>query len=300
MSENTPIKLHFWLGNLGGNDGSGYREYNKLRENVIKSETKTKETDLKNLNNLLLEFWGHMGISFPQSSSHEIYGFGPKITKDLLVEGSEDDRTSSIFQTPDFVFDPRINLEGVFDNCTDFFHLMATNNNDVKKIGISEYVGPSLLEFDLEITEPLETALLKLHDNQSRIRYGYKPLLAIQSNIYSLDFDRRERVENCITYIFNQLGEIFYKNKSLVHLEKLGELRRNVVELIKAGACVTENVVKISKNKKGGKKTKKKTSKTQKKTQKKHKKNTKKTQKKKQKKKKKKKKKTQKKTQKKR
>ena len=172
MSETTPIKLHFWLGNLGGNDGSGYREYNKLRENVIKSETKTKETDLKNLNNLLLEFWGHMGISFPQSSSHEIYGFGPKITKDLLVEGSEDDRTSSIFQTPDFVFDPRINLEGVFDNCTDFFHLMATNNNDVKKIGISEYVGPSLLEFDLEITEPLETALLKLHDNQSRIRYG--------------------------------------------------------------------------------------------------------------------------------
>ena len=220
-----------------------------------------------------------MGISFPQSRNHEIYGFGPKITKDLLVEGSEDDRTSSIFQTPDFVFDPRINLEGVFDNCTDFFHLMATNNNDVKKIGISEYVGPSLLEFDLEITEPLETALLKLHDNQSRIRYGYKPLLAIQSNIYSLDFDRRERVENCITYIFNQLGEIFYKNKSLVHLEKLGELRRNVVELIKAGACVTENVVKISKNKKGGKKTKKK--KRQKRQTKNSKKNTKKTQKKK-------------------
>ena len=83
-----------------------------------------------------------------------------------------------------------------------------------------------------------------------------------------MDFDRRERVENCITYIFNQLGEIFYKNKSLVHLEKLGELRRNVVELIKAGACVTENVVKISKNKKGGKKTKKKTTKKKKKTKK--------------------------------
>ena len=222
----TNIKLHFFKTTLNNDiniDGSIIgNAFEILKERVINSTPEDEEQSLKLFNIFMLLHLGHMAISFPDSEDPNIYGFGPKITKQSFIDAPDQILRGHVFppwSNPMHVFSINVKLQGDFTHNNNFFNYI--NKPENYKLKSDNYS-----EINLQINGTKEEALQKLRENITY--YGYPP---------------NGEKENCISYIFKILKPTYIGIDEPIKLNNIGHLSSNLKQLIR-DANMVENFLK--------------------------------------------------------
>lgn len=232
----TNIKLHFFKTTLNDTmniDGINTKNaFGILKERVINSTPETEEQSLILLNIFMLIHLGHMAISFPNSGDSNIYGFGPKITKQSFIDSPSQFLSGGLevpaWFNPMYIF--YINLQGDFTHNNFFFnYINKPENNDLK---LKNYI-----EIDLQINDTKEDALQKLRENITY--YGYPP---------------NSQKDNCISYIFKILKPKYIGIDTPIKLNNIGHLSSNLSQLLLDSSMVENYFKNKSLNKSESKK----------------------------------------------
>ena len=152
-----------------------------------------KEAGIDEFKNHLLLTLGHVGISFPDDGSSAIYGFGPNITQDKIIELFRD-RVDYQKKRMGVVYRPKIPWTAAnflfADNSPEFEGIIT---NDINFFTLSEHIQINLVLVNKTKEQALEF-LVSMNDKP----YG-GPWLKAEN-------------ENCLTVIFNDQLKFLYKN----------------------------------------------------------------------------------------